>query len=80
MRTNQYKFIRTHGVWDINQLYDLKNDPYEVNNLIRVPEMQQTAKQLNDTLWNWLEKSKALEIPLKRISYKKADHLHRDTW
>jgi arylsulfatase A-like enzyme len=80
VRTDQYKFIRTHGVWDINQLYDLKKDPHEVNNLIRVPEMQQTAKKLNDTLWSWLEKSKALEIPLKRISYKKGDHLHRDTW
>jgi arylsulfatase A-like enzyme len=26
IRTDQYKFIRTQGVWDINQLFDLKKD------------------------------------------------------
>jgi arylsulfatase A-like enzyme len=80
VRTNQYKFIRSHGVWDIDQLYDLKKDPYEMNNLIRDPELQDLAKNLNKKLWDWLDQTKGLYIPLKPITDKKGDHLFRNTW
>ena len=80
VRTNQYKFIRSHGVWDIDQLYDLKKDPYEMNNLIRDPELQDIAKNLNKKLWDWLDKTNGLYIPLKPITDKKGDHIFRNTW
>jgi arylsulfatase A-like enzyme len=80
VRTDQYKFIRSHGVWDIDQLYDLKKDPYEMNNLIRDPEMQDLAKNLNKKLWDWLDKTQGLYIPLKPITDKKGDHIFRNTW
>lgn len=34
VRTDQYKLIQYHGVWDTEELYDLKNDPHETKNLI----------------------------------------------
>jgi Arylsulfatase A and related enzymes len=80
IRTDQYKFIRSQGVWDIDQLYDIQKDPYEVNNLIRHPEYQELAKQLNKELWNWLQETEGLFIPLKPIHYKKGDHLYKGTW
>ena len=80
IRTNQYKFIRTQGIWDIDQLFDIQKDPYEVNNLIRSPQYQETAKQLNKELWDWLEKTRGMQIPLKRIDELKNDHLYRGTW
>lgn len=80
VRTNQYKFIRTHGVWDIDQLYDLQKDPYEVNNLIRSKDHQEIAKRLNEELWNWLQSSKGLAIPLKPITIRKGDHKYQGTW
>lgn len=80
VRTDRYKFIRSQGVWDIDQLYDLQKDPYEVNNLIRQPEYQELAKQLNTELWNWLKETQGLFIPLKPIQYKKGDHLYKGTW
>jgi N-acetylglucosamine-6-sulfatase len=80
VRTDRYKFIRSQGVWDINELYDLEQDPYEVNNLIRSPEHQALGKQLNQQLWAWLEQSKGLQIPLKPIRGKKGDHLYKGTW
>lgn len=80
IRTDQYKFIRSQGVWDINELYDLKQDPDEVNNLIRSPEHQEVAKNLNAQLWDWLEQTKGLQIPLKPIKGTKGDHLYRRTW
>jgi len=29
VRTEKYKYIFNHGVWDINELYDLEMIPYE---------------------------------------------------
>lgn len=80
VRTDRYKFIRAIGIWDIDQLYDLQNDPYEVNNLIRKPEYQGLAKELNIKLWNWLDSTNGLYIPLKPILEKKHDHLYKGTW
>lgn len=80
VRTDQYKFIRSQGIWDIDQLYDIQKDPYEMNNLIRDPEYQELAKELNAELWDWLEQSDGLEIPLKPITHKKRDYLYKGTW
>ncbi len=80
VRTDQYKFIRTQGIWDIDQLFDIQKDPYEVNNLIRSPQHQEIAKQLNKELWDWCEQSNGMQIPLKRIDGVKNDHLYKGTW
>ena len=82
VRTDRYKFILTMGVWDINQLYDLKQDPYEANNLIRSPEHQEIAKKLDKMLWDWLEQTDAMSIPLYRINKvkRKSDHKYEGTW
>ncbi|MBX7256675.1 MAG: sulfatase [Candidatus Hydrogenedentes bacterium] len=34
IRTDRYKLMRYHGVWDRYELYDLQNDPNEMNNLL----------------------------------------------
>lgn len=80
IRTDRYKFIRSHGVWDLNELYDLEQDPYEVNNLIRSPQHQETVQQLNKQLWDWMAQTKGLQIPLKPSTRKKSDHLYKGTW
>ena len=80
VRTDQYKFIRSQGVWDINQLFDIRKDPFEINNLIRDPAYQDVAKDLNKQLWDWLQQSNGLQIPLKRIDEQKGDHIYRGTW
>ena len=33
VRTNRYKLIRYHGIWDTNEFYDLQEDPHELVNL-----------------------------------------------
>jgi N-acetylglucosamine-6-sulfatase len=80
VRTDRYKFIRTYGVWDIDQLYDLQQDPYEINNLIRSPQHQDLAKQLNKQLWDWIDETNGNTIPLKRNNMMKSDHLFKGTW
>ncbi len=66
VRTNRYKYIHYHGIWDIDELYDLKNDPEEMTNLIDSPEHQDLIKQLNNRMFEWLEKSDGMLIPLRR--------------
>jgi len=66
VRTSRYKYIHYHGVWDIDELYDLRNDPEEMNNLIDSPEHQDLIKQLNNRMFEWLEKTDGMLIPLRR--------------
>ncbi len=34
VRTDKYKLMRFHGVWDKYELYDIENDPHEKTNLL----------------------------------------------
>lgn len=80
VRTDRYKYIFNHGVWDANELYDLKNDPQEVNNLIRSPEHQAIAKDLKSQVFDWLESTGGLQIPLHSIKQKRFDHRYRGNY
>ncbi|WP_428656654.1 sulfatase family protein [Runella sp.] len=80
VRTDRYKYIFNHGVWDANELYDLQADPMEINNLIRSPEHQTIAKDLRDQVWGWLESTNGLQIPLKRIQQKRNDHIYKGNY
>ena len=77
IRTEKYKYIFNQGVWDANELYDLAADPYEMNNLIRNPAVQQTAASMKKELWDWLEETGGLQIPLKKIYNKRNDHRYQ---
>lgn len=74
VRTDRYKYIRYHGVWDTNEFYDLANDSDERHNLIASPEHQETIKQLNHELYDWLESTDGMRIPLKRTERPHTDH------
>ena len=66
VRTDKYKYIRYHGIWDTNEFYDLENDPHETRNLIAEPEYRQIIEQLANDLYTWLEETDGMSIPLKR--------------
>lgn len=66
VRTDRYKFIRYQGIWDQNELYDLKNDPNEIHNLIEDPQYAILIKELASDLYNWLEETDGMKIPIKR--------------
>jgi N-acetylglucosamine-6-sulfatase len=66
VRTDRYKFIHYHGVWDIDELYDLKVDPDEMHNLIDEPEHQGRIKEMREQLYSWLERTDGMQIPVRR--------------
>jgi N-acetylglucosamine-6-sulfatase len=80
IRTNKYKYIYNHGTWDINELYDLENDPWEMNNLIRDTSLRKTGIALRADLFKWLEETNGLQIPLKMPVGGRGDNLYRNTY
>jgi N-acetylglucosamine-6-sulfatase len=80
IRTSQYKYIYNHGGWDINELYDLQKDPWEMNNLIRDTTLRKTGIALRTELFKWLEETKGLQIPLKPPVGTRGDNLYRNTY
>ncbi|MEM7146762.1 MAG: sulfatase [Verrucomicrobiota bacterium] len=78
VRTDQYKYIRYHGVWDTDELYDLHADPDETQNLINSPDHQEIATRLNQQLFDLLESSHGDSIPLQRDRGTKFLHRKKD--
>jgi N-acetylglucosamine-6-sulfatase len=74
VRTERYKLIRYHGIWDTNEFYDLQEDPYEMHNLIKSHEHRELINQLTDEIYDWLESTGGMQIPLKRSGDRYGDH------
>ena len=63
LRTQRYKFIQYHGIWDIDELYDLQEDPEEKHNLIFRPEHRQRINRMRADLHEILVASDANRVP-----------------
>lgn len=66
IRTDQYKYMTYHGIWDLDEFYDLQMDPHEMHNLINEPEHLDLIKDLSKRVFDWLEQTDGLQIPLRR--------------
>lgn len=81
VRTDRYKYIRYHGIWDSNEFYDLENDPYEMNNLIASPEHQELIRELAGDIYDWLDETDGMQIPLKRtIKHRWGDYRNKGVY
>ncbi|MCG8318833.1 MAG: sulfatase [Cytophagales bacterium] len=58
-----------------DELYDLKNDPYEINNLATNPEYSQQLQSLKGQMDDWLEKYDLGEYPEDPRAIKAAEEL-----
>jgi N-acetylglucosamine-6-sulfatase len=65
LRSDTHKYIRAHGVWDLDELFDLRSDPGEENNLIFSPGHEALASQMNARLFQLLAETHGLDIPMK---------------
>ncbi|MFT4863168.1 MAG: N-acetylglucosamine-6-sulfatase [Pseudohongiellaceae bacterium] len=81
IRTERYKYIRYHGIWDTNEFYDLEEDPNEMQNLIDVPEHQERIAGFAGEVYDWLESTGGMSIPLKNVVRPKfGDHRNRSVY
>jgi arylsulfatase A-like enzyme len=73
LRGPRYKYIYYHGVWDLNELYDLETDSLEQHNLIEVPAQQERIRDMRDRLFDQLEAGGGMRIPLRRGDWQAAE-------
>jgi len=66
LRTDRYKYIHYYGIWDVDELYDLQEDPLETNNLIFNPERKATIQQMGKRLFDVMEETGGMDIPMRR--------------
>lgn len=66
LRSDRYKYIRYHGVWDTDEFYDLENDPDEAHNLIHDEAHQPRIKSMNKRMFDLLAETGGATMPLPR--------------
>lgn len=64
LRTDRYKFIRYHGIWDVDEFYDLEEDPLEMRNLIHSPDHHEMIEAYRTRLFELLAESGGRSMPL----------------
>lgn len=75
LRGDRYKYIYYHGVWDLNELYDLEKDPDEMFNLIMAPGFTEIADDMRNRLFDRLEAADAMRVPLRRGGWQGGERL-----
>ena len=66
LREDRYKYIHFHGIWDLDELYDLQADPEESENLLARPGHEALAERMSGKLFDILERTDGMDIPLAR--------------
>ena len=66
LRGDQYKYITYYGLWDTDELFDIKADPMEEKNLIHDPQFAEQKTAMQNRLYNMMEELGGLEIPMNR--------------
>ncbi len=64
LREDRYKYIHFHGIWDLDELYDLAADPHENDNLLARPGHEDLAERMSAKLFRLLEETNGMQIPL----------------
>ncbi|MDG2222579.1 MAG: sulfatase [Rubripirellula sp.] len=68
IRNQQFKLIQYHGIWDTDELFDIRQDPSETNNLIRLDEHQTRVSAMRRELHQRLKQTGGLSI---RMGFKR---------
>ncbi|HKJ47700.1 MAG TPA: sulfatase [Christiangramia sp.] len=78
VRTDRYKLIHFYDDIDEWELYDLKEDPKEVNNLYNNPEYASIQEELHEELKRLQEKYEVTEKEFETTPKEKVDQAYRN--
>ena len=62
---DRFKYIRYHGVWDTDELFDLRADPHETVNLVADPDQHARVAAMRADLFRLLAETGGDSLPLK---------------
>jgi N-acetylglucosamine-6-sulfatase len=66
LRGDRFKYITYYGLWDVDELYDLKTDPGESNNLINNADYKSVATEMENRLYAMLGDTGGMDIPMNQ--------------
>jgi N-acetylglucosamine-6-sulfatase len=78
LRGDRYKYIHYQGIWDTDELFDLREDPLETRNLIDSQAHQAVVREMNQKLFRLLGETAGLYIPLYPDRGGQMNLRHRD--
>ncbi len=64
LRGDQYKYTTYYGVWDTDELFDIRADPMEQKNLIHDPAFAKTKIEMQKRLYEMMEELGGMQIPM----------------
>ncbi len=70
-RTERFKYVMR--LYETDELYDMQSDPDEMHNLIDKPEHRKLVADLRKRMYDWLESTDGMQIPLRREVGGKSD-------
>jgi arylsulfatase A-like enzyme len=70
VRNDRWKYIHYLELNGMDELYDLKIDPYEMKNLINEPSAQRALDEMKQALQRLLSETKAVSSPAKNFTTK----------
>ena len=79
IRTNDFKLIQYHGIWDTDELYDMRADPQEMNNLIEDRDYLDTVVDLRQRLYRLLTNNEGRNVIPYSYKYNQGAVFRRDT-
>lgn len=59
---DRVKYIQYYGIWDTDELYDLKSDPTEMHNLVNDPKWAAKKQELRKALFEQLANSQGRHV------------------
>ncbi|MBI1390196.1 MAG: sulfatase-like hydrolase/transferase [bacterium] len=63
VRTERYKYMNFHGIFDLDELYDLEKDPHEMHNLIDDAAYHDVRVDMEKRLRDLLKETEADMVP-----------------
>jgi len=64
LRGDQYKYTTYYGLWDTDELFDIKADPNEQNNLIHDPKFAGQRDEMQSRLYKMMNELGGMNIPM----------------
>ncbi|MFB3785830.1 MAG: sulfatase [bacterium] len=63
VRTERYKYMNYHGIFDLDELYDLETDPHEMHNHIDDPAYFEIRREMENRLRELMKQTGAAMVP-----------------